>query len=156
MTHYITREGLEKIKNELHELKNVKRREVIERIRNAKELGDLSENAEYAEAKDEQGFIEGKILELENFINKATIIDEKIASGDIVTVGSTVVIQCEGENEKKEYTIVGSNEANPSEGKISNESPFGRAFLGKKISDSVEILVPKGKVICEIINIIYK
>ena len=154
MKYYISKEGLEKLKNELYSLKNVKRKEIIERIRNAKELGDLSENAEYAEAKDEQSFIEGKILEIENFINKAVIIDENSRSSDTVTVGTTVKIQCEGEKNHKEYTIVGSNEANPREGKISNESPFGKAFLGKKIGEKVEVQIPKGKIICEIMEIV--
>lgn len=155
MKYYITLEGLQKLKNELNELKNVKRKEIIERIRAARELGDLSENAEYAEAKDEQSFIEGKILELENFINKAVIIAKENQSNGAVSVGSTVIIRFEGETEQRTYTIVGSNEANPSEGKISNESPMGRAFLNKKIGDKVEIQTPKGKVMCEIVDITY-
>lgn len=150
MKYYITKDGLEKMKKELEALKNVKRKEIIERIRNAKELGDLSENAEYAEAKDEQSFIEGRIIELENFINKAMLIDESMQSSGMVSVGSTVIIQCEGDEKEKEYMIVGSNEANPTVGRISNESPFGRAFLGKKIGDMVEVQIPKGKIKCVI------
>lgn len=156
MKYYITQEGLEKLKKELEVLKTVKRKEIIERIRNAKELGDLSENAEYAEAKDEQSFIEGRILEIENFINKAVIIDANSKDTGIVSVGNTVIISCEGGVGKKEYTIVGSNEANPAHGKISNESPLGKAFLGKKIGEKVEVVVPRGKIICEIVNIVAK
>lgn len=151
MLQYITREGLQKIKIELNELKNVRRKEVIERIRIAKELGDLSENAEYADAREEQSFIEGKIIELENIIRKSIIID--LSNNNIVMLGNTIIVECEGEKNKKEYTIVGSNEANPAEGKISNESPLGKAFMGKKLNDSVEVTVPRGIIKCKIIEI---
>lgn len=151
MPHYITKEGLEKLQKELHELKTVRRKEVIERIQTAKELGDLSENAEYSDAKEEQSFIEGRILELENFIRKAIIIDS--TNKGTVVLGSTIAVECEGENNKREYTIVGSNEANPNIGRISNESPLGKAFLGKKLNETVEVIIPKGIIICKIIGI---
>ena len=146
MTHYITKEGLEKLKLELNELKTVKRHEVINRIKTAREQGDLSENAE-----DEQSFIEGKILEIENLINKSIIIASNGNSTEMVTLGATVVVDCAGRNLK--YTIVGSNEANPTEGLISNESPLGRAFLGKKVGETVVVSVPKGEMECHIVEI---
>jgi len=148
--HYLTPEGFEKIKQELHYLKNTKRKEVIDRIQAAKELGDLSENAEYSDAKDEQSFIEGKILELENLINKAQVITEHQNLNE-VGIGCTIAIDCDGK--KQEFTIVGSNEADPSKGYISNESPMGRAFLGKKIGDVVEVKAPKGALRCTILSI---
>jgi len=151
MPQYITKEGLQKLIDELEELKTVRRKEVIERIRTAKELGDLSENAEYADAKEEQSFIEGRILELENFIRKAEIIDS--SNSEMVMLGNTIEVECEGEKNKRQYTIVGSNEASPLEGKISNESPLGRAFLGKKLGEAVEVTIPKGTIKCTIINI---
>lgn len=151
MPHYITKEGLQKLIDELNELKTVRRKEVIERIRTAKELGDLSENAEYSDAKEEQSFIEGRIIELENFIHKASVIDA--SNKETVMLGSTVIIKCEGENNTREYTIVGSNEASPNHGRISNESPLGHAFLGKKLNEIVEATIPKGIVKCKIIEI---
>ena len=138
---YITKEGLEKLKEELHQLKKVKMPKVIERIATAKELGDLSENAEYHDAKDEQGFIAGRISELENKLNKSEIIEVKI-DRETVSIGCTIKAMC-GDREVK-YTIVGSNEADPAEGKISNESPIARAFLGRKIGEKVIVKIPKG------------
>jgi len=138
---FITKEGLEKLKKELDYLKTEKRKEVAERIREAKELGDLSENAEYTEAKEEQAFFEGKIIELEYVIKNSQIIKSDKKS-DIVRVGSK--IKLESGNEQFEYIIVGSNESDPSSGKISNESPLGKAFLNKKIGDEVSVEVPQG------------
>lgn len=151
MPLYISSEGLEKIKKELVELKNVKRKEVIERIAKAKELGDLSENAEYSDAKDEQGFIEGRIIELDRMVSEAVIVDDKQRSLDVVTIGSQVEVRYDSQN--KIYTIVGSREASPLEDKISNESPLGQAFLGKKIGDKVTVKIPKGEVEYEILAI---
>ncbi len=138
------------MKEELDELKKVKRPQVIDRIQKAKELGDLSENAEYADAKDEQSFIEGRISELENLINKALVIDSAKAKGQ-VDMGRTVVVECDGGT--RQYTIVGSKEANPSQGIISNESPIGRAFLGKKVGETVEVEIPRGTMVCKILEI---
>jgi transcription elongation factor GreA len=149
-TNYLTKQGLQKIKEEHEYLKKFKMPEVVERIARAKELGDLSENAEYQDAKDEQGFIAGRISELENLINKSELIEEGGATG-IVNVGSTIRIKCE--NKDIEYTIVGSNEADPSQGLISNESPIGRAFLGRKAGEKVKVMVPKGEMECEILEI---
>lgn len=139
---YVTQEGLEKLKAELHELKTVRKREVANRIEKAKELGDLSENAEYADAKDEMSFIEGRIIELEDTVNRAKIIE---AGGtDAVSIGCTVEI--EGGGQKKTYTIVGSSEADPSAGRISNETPLARALLGKKVGDAITVTLPSGAV----------
>lgn len=148
--HYLTKEGLEKLKKELEDLKNHKLPEVIERIVRAKELGDLSENAEYQDAKDEQGFIVGRIEEIGNLVRKAEIID-KNQSKELVTVGCTIKVRCE--QREYEYTITGSNEADPPKGLISNESPLGRAFLGRRAGEKVIVSVPKGEMECEILEI---
>lgn len=148
---YITQEGFAKLQAELSTLKNVKRREIADRIQQAKELGDLSENAEYVEAKNEQGFVEGKILELENIIRNAIVIPEGAAGGDEVTVGATIAAQVDGKT--IEYSIVGSSEADPSNGRISNESPLGKAFLGKKVGERVPIATPRGQVVYTIKSI---
>lgn len=147
---YVSREGLEKFKQELDDLVNVKRKEIIERIERAKELGDLSENAEYAAAKDEQAFTEGRIIELQGMITRAEIIngDGRV---DIVRVGSKVKVKSDGT--ETEYEIVGVAEAEPLAGKISNESPLGRSFLGKKRGDKVQIQIPKGIVDYTILEI---
>ena len=147
---YITREGLEKLKKELEYLKNEKMPEIIERIARAKELGDLSENAEYQEAKDDQGFTAGRIGELERLIRKAEVIAAS-HSNEMVSVGCTIRALCEGKEYR--YTIVGSNEADPGRGLISNESPIGRAFLGGRIGDRVKVFVPRGEMECEILEI---
>lgn len=141
---YLSAKRLAQLQKELAELKTIKRKEVARRIAEAKELGDLSENAEYAEAKNEQAFIEGRILELENIIKNATLIEEaKQGNKDTVSVGSTITIKStDGE---KTYSIVGSNEAEPVAGKISNVSPLGRAFLGRRVGETVSIVVPRGK-----------
>lgn len=148
-TIYVTKEGYDKLKAELDELKNVRRKEIASRIEIAKDMGDLSENAEYHEAKDEQGFIEGRIAELDATLPYAVII-EKDSSG-CVNVGSTVRISTN--NKEKEYTIVGASEADPVSGRISNESPLGIAFIGKCAGDSVEVQVPSGKIVYHIISV---
>lgn len=136
----LTPKGLEKLKAELEDLKTNKRQEVMERIRNAKEFGDLSENAEYHDAKEEQGFIEGRITELEHII-KTAIVEEK-GSGDKVSVGSHVKVDKAGQI--LEFTIVGSTEADPASGKISVESPLGQGFIGRKPGEEFEIELPAG------------
>jgi transcription elongation factor GreA len=149
MNNYVTKEGLEKLKKELNELKNVRRKEVAARIEVAKDMGDLSENAEYNEAKEEQGFVEGRIAELEALVPNAVIIER--GNEQMVSVGSTVRIEANGK--EREYTIVGASEADPVKGRISNESPLGTAFLGKSAGDSVEVKVPSGKIVYHIISI---
>jgi len=150
-TNYITKEGLEKLKKEFEYLKKEKMPEVIERIARAKELGDLSENAEYQDAKDEQGFIAGRLADLENLINKSEIIKPGGSSKDTVSVGCTIRALCDSSEYR--YTIVGSNEADPAKGLISNESPIARAFLGCRVGDKVTVTVPKGDMECEVLEI---
>ncbi len=155
MSAYLTKDGLEKLQQELDTLKNVTRKEVINRIKIARDQGDLSENAEYSDAKDQQSFIEGRILELENTIRSAVLIEPAAGSDGTVGLGMTVTITCEGGHgvDERVYTIIGSNEANPASGRISNESPLGRAFLGKRLGETVEVRTPKGVMRCTIVNI---
>ena len=140
-TTYISRDGLDKLRAELDEMVGVRRPEIAQRIHDAKEHGDLSENAEYEDAKNEQAFVEGRIAALEAMIKNASIIDEH-ASTDHVGIGSTVTVTTDGETLK--FTIVGSAEAKPTAGRISNESPVGRALLGHKRGDKVVVRVPAG------------
>jgi len=150
----LTKEGLDKLNDELKVLINEKRKEVIERIQEAVAHGDLSENADYAQAKEEQSMIEGRIQEIEEMVKNAEIIDTSKRS-NVVTIGSTVTVDVNGQdklNERK-YTIVGANEANPSEGKISNESLVGKALLGRKSGDRVEVQTAAGIMIYQIKNI---
>ena len=147
---YLSKDGLEKLRSELDEMVSVKRPEVANRIHDAKEHGDLSENAEYEDAKNEQAFVEGRIQTLEALIKNATIIDEN-HSTDHVQIGSTVAV--ESPDGKETFTIVGSTEAKPAEGRISNESPVGRALLGKKKGEKVLVRVPAGDFTYKIIAI---
>lgn len=140
-TTYISPEGLAKLRAELEELVNVRRAEVAARIHDAKEHGDLTENAEYEDAKNEQAFVEGQIQRLEALVKNATLIESNHNS-DHVQIGSTVRV--DGSDGAEEFTIVGSTEANPSAGRISNESPVGRALLGRRKGDSVTVHVPAG------------
>ncbi len=148
--YYLTAERLEELKLELNELKTSKRIEVAERLKRAKELGDLSENSEYFEAREEQSQVEGRIFELDEMIKNASLI--KMTSGKTsVNIGSTIEVS-KGD-QKARYTIVGSNEAKPEAGLISNESPLGRAFLGKEAGETVKIKTPKGEIAYKILNI---
>jgi transcription elongation factor GreA len=151
----VTREGLQKLKMELEELKTVRRREVAERLKEAISYGDLSENAEYEEAKNEQAFVEGRILELEKKVKNAKIISEKhTKKSKVVEIGSEVTVHEKGGRDEPEtYTIVGSTEANPIEHKISNESPIGSALIGRSKGDVVEVQAPGGKFRYEIVKI---
>jgi transcription elongation factor GreA len=150
MKYYLTKERLEELKTELERLKKDARAEIAERLKHAKEYGDLSENAEYSAAKDAQAQLESRIVELENIVRNATII-RKSEGGDMVRIGSTIVVK-KGIKESK-YTIVGSQEAKPEMNLISNESPLGKAFLAKKVGDEAEIQTPGGKVKYKIIKI---
>ena len=141
----LTAEGLKKLEEELAYYKSVRRIEVSERIKTAIEYGDISENSEYDDAKNEQAFIEGHIVELENKINTAKIIDESV-KGDVVSVGSKVTVLDTMYNDELEYVIVGSSEADPFNNRISNESPVGKAILGKRKGDEVEVSTPDGPV----------
>lgn len=146
----LTQDGLNKLKEELQDLKTRGRKEIIERIRTAKDFGDLSENAEYDDAKNQQSFIEGRIQELELMIKYAKIIN---SSKDIssVNIGNTVEVNCDGE--KSSYSIVGSAESDPLSGKISADSPIARALMGKKTGELVEVPIPNGKMKCKILKI---
>ncbi|MDD2753445.1 MAG: transcription elongation factor GreA [Candidatus Portnoybacteria bacterium] len=147
MPQYLSEEGFRQHKQELEELK-LKRQEVAARIEEAKALGDLSENQEYISAREAQAFNEGKILELEQLLREATIIDKNRRSS-IAHIGSTVEVRANGKSQ--EFAIVGSEEANPAGGKISNESPLGKAFLGHKAGDTVEVETPGGKTTYKIV-----
>ena len=142
---YYTKEALAKLKAELDELKSKKRREVAERIRDAKSFGDLSENAEYTDAKEAQAFIEGRIAEIEHVLENANVIEDKKsrAKGE-VQVGCKVLV-VDNKGQEKEYSLVSANEVNSLENKISMSSPVGKALLGKKAGEQVEIKVPAGK-----------
>ena len=149
----LTKEGYDRIVEELDNLVTVRRKEVAERIKEAISYGDISENSEYDSAKNEQAELEDRINKLENMIRKAKIIDESEISRDRVSVGLKVKVVEKGSGEEAEYSIVGSTEADPFEGKISNESSLGAALLGKKAGDEVEIQVPDGTFVYKIIDI---
>jgi transcription elongation factor GreA len=141
----LTPEGLEKLKSELEELTTTKRREVAERIKDAREYGDISENSEYDDAKNEQAMLESRIAALEEKLRSATVVEPQDITTDVVGVGSRVKVK-DGQSGKSEtYTIVGSTEASPAEKKLSNESPVGRALIGHGKGDTVEVQLPNGK-----------
>lgn len=146
----ISQEGYDKLQAELTLLTTVRRKEIAERIERAKELGDLSENAEYSEAKDAQAMNEGRILELTNTLKNVTIVQRNFASNE-VAMGSRVTVKVNGN--EKEYLIVSFNEADPINGKISNESPLGVAFLHHQKGDEVMVETPKGKVSYKIVKV---
>lgn len=140
----LTKQGLKKVEDELDDLKAVKRKEVAEKIKQALAFGDISENSEYDEAKNEQAQLEERIAKLETILRKARVVDESDISKDKVSIGSTVKVMDLEFDEEVEYTIVGSAEADPYELKISNESPVGRALIGSKVGELVEVLIPDG------------
>jgi transcription elongation factor GreA len=146
---YVTKEGLKKLKKELEERKTTRRKEITHRIGEAIKLGDLSENAEYHEAKDDQGMNEARIRELDNIIKNAVII--KKSNKDSVDFGCTIKVKIN--DIEKEYTLVGASESDPTQGLISNESPLGEAFVGKKVGEIVEVDAPSGMLKYEIISI---
>ena len=148
---YVTSEGLEDMKKELDELKNVKRPEVINALKDARALGDLSENAEYDAARSEQALVENKIKELEQMIEHATIIED--VKSDKVSIGTSVKLEYIEEKETEVYSIVGSKEADPFENKISNESPLAQAIIGKKVGTIVKVDSPEGKYSVKIVEI---
>jgi transcription elongation factor GreA len=138
----ITREGLTKLQSELDHLLSIRRQEIADKIKRAREMGGTENNAEYEDAKNEQAFVEGRILMLENTVRNATVIESPALPG-VVEMGDKVLIQNQ-DGKIEQFTIVGSAEASPVEGKISNESPVGKALLGKKIGDEVEVKTPAG------------
>ena len=149
----MTYEGIKKIEEELEYLKTVRRKEITEKIKVALGYGDLSENSEYDEAKNDQAFNEGRIIQLENMLKNAVVVDESEIPTDKVSVGSIVKVMDYEFDEEVEYAIVGSAEADPMNFKISNESPVGSALLGKKVGDVVEVTVPSGVSKFEILEI---
>jgi transcription elongation factor GreA len=153
-TNFLTKEGFKKLQEELDYLRTVKRQEVAERLHEAMEGGELIENAEYEAAKNEQAFVEGRIQELDLLLATAQIIEEngKSKKSDVVQVGSKVTLK-EGNFDAETFTIVGAAEANPREGKISNESPIGKAILGHKVGDVVKVETPGGNYNVKIIKI---
>lgn len=149
----LSTEGLKKLEQELEHLKSVKRREIAERIKLAREFGDLSENSEYEEAKNEQAFIEGRIATLEKTLRNARIADGTDSDPDTVTIGSRVRLRDAETNEEFEYTIVGSHEADPADSRISYQSPVGKAVFGQKAGTTVEVRLPGGLARYEIIGV---
>ncbi len=149
----MTYEGVKKLEEELECLKTVKRKEITEKIKVALGYGDLSENSEYDEAKNDQAFTEGRIIQLENMLKNAVVVDESEIPKDKVSVGSIVKVMDYDFDEEVEYSIVGSAEADPMNFKISNESPVGSALLGKKVGDVVEVAVPNGVSKFEVLEI---
>ncbi|WLR56245.1 transcription elongation factor GreA [Mesobacillus subterraneus] len=141
----MTQAGKEKLEHELEQLKTVKRKEVVERIKIARSFGDLSENSEYDSAKEEQAFVEGRITTLENMIRNAKIIQEDEVSTDAVSLGRTVTFVELPDGDEESYTIVGSAEADPFDGKISNDSPIAKSLMGKKVGDEVTVQTPGGE-----------
>lgn len=147
---YVSAEGLKKLEAELEDLRTSKRAVVAERIHNAMEFGDFSENSELEQAKNDQAFLEGRILSLEQILKNAIVIDQN-GHHESVEVGSRVIVESEGE--RAEYYIVGSAEAAPAEGRISNESPVGRALIGHKAGETVKLTVPAGNFEMKILGV---
>ncbi|MFW5979953.1 MAG: transcription elongation factor GreA [Halanaerobiales bacterium] len=149
----LTEKGYEKLEKELQNLKNVKRREVAKRIKVARDFGDISENSEYDDAKNEQAFIEGRIQEIENMLRKARVVKDDEVNDQTVNIGTTVKLKDKESDEIFEYTIVGSAESDPLENKISHESPIGKSIIGHNIGDEVKVEVPSGIMKYEILSI---
>lgn len=149
----MTEAGKEKLEQELEYLKSVKRKEVVERIKIARSFGDLSENSEYDSAKEEQAFVEGRITTLENMVRNAKIIEDDELNSDTVTLGKTVTFVELPDGDEETYTIVGSAEADPFEGKISNDSPIAKSLLGHKVNQEVTVQTPGGEMRVRLISI---
>ena len=150
---YLTEEGLEKVKEELEYLRTEKRQQVAQRLKEAIAQGDLSENSEYDAAKEEQAFVESRIITLENMIRNAKIIDAANQDKNVVNVGSKVTIEEQPDGERETYTIVGSAESDPASFKISNVSPIGKELIGKKVGEIVNVSTPSGTIQFKIIEI---
>ena len=149
----LTPQGHEKLKEEIENLSTVKRREVAERIKQAREFGDIAENSEYDDAKNEQAMLEHRIAMLEERLKSARVIEKRDVTTDVVSVGTIVRLRDVDAKETIEYAIVGSAEANPTENKLSNESPVGKAILGKKKGETVEVVAPRGSLKYKIMDI---
>lgn len=150
---YLTAEGARKLREELDYLKNVKRLELAERLRFAIKQGDLSENADYAAAKEEQGFLEGRILDLERTLRDIVILDESASVLGVVRLGSKITVVEQGFTDRETFHLVGKAEADPTQGSISNESPLGQALLGKRTGDLVRVTAPGGETIFRIVAV---
>lgn len=150
---YMTEEGKEKLEEELHHLKMVKRKEVVERIKIARDFGDLSENSEYDSAKEEQSFVETRIAQVEKMIRYAVIIENDTKSDGIVDIGKSVTFKELPDGEEETYTIVGSAEADPFEGKISNDSPIAKSLIGKEEDSEVTVATPGGEFKVKILKV---
>ena len=150
----VTKEGLKNLEAELKELSTIRRKEVAARLKEAISFGDLSENSEYEEAKNEQAFVEGRIKELEIMIKRSKVVDEKHHSKKIVEIGTKVkVVNTKKKTDEHEFTIVGSTESNPFENRISNEAPMGVALMGSKVGDKVSVDAPHGKSEFEVLKL---
>ncbi len=149
---YLTREGKEKLQLELEQLEGPKRKDISARLKSAIEMGDLSENADYHKAKEDQGFLEGKILEIQHTLNFAIVVDENALDQDKITVGCKITVQ-EADDPPETYFLVGSHEADPAQNKISNVSPIGKALMDKQIGDTVLISTPGGEFSLKILGI---
>lgn len=149
--NYLTQEGLDKLKQELEDLKNIKRPEIVKRIEIARGFGDLSENAAYHDAREEQSFLEGRVLELEDMIKKAIVVDTQKSHGDCIAIGSKVKVLLD--NIQSDFEIVGATESDPIKGFISYISPLGESLLKKKVGDEFDVNVPKGCLKCKILEI---
>ncbi|NIR67947.1 MAG: transcription elongation factor GreA [candidate division Zixibacteria bacterium] len=151
--HYLTKEGKKKLQQELEELKGPRREEMAKRLRSAIEMGDLSENADYIKAKEDQGFLEGRIKELEWILSHSEIIDETANRNGKIDIGATVTIKEDGYDGEEVYQLVGSQEADPTNGRISNESPIGMALIGNQVGDVVNVQTPSGSVQFKIVDV---
>lgn len=149
----LTRDGLEKLEQELEDLKTVKRKEVADRIKQAIGFGDLSENSEYEDAKNEQAFIEGRILTLEKMLRNVKVIEDDTTVEGVVSIGSVIKVRDIEMDEEEEYKLVGTVEADPMNNRISNESPVGRAIIGHKVGEIVDVEVPMGVIKYEILSV---
>lgn len=152
-TYYMTQEGKEKLENELHYLKTERRKEVVERIKIARDFGDLSENSEYDSAKEEQAFVETRIAQVEKMIRNAIIIENDNENKNVVSLGKSVTFKELPDGDVETYTIVGSAEADPFEGKISNDSPMAKSLLGKEVGSQVSVTTPGGDIQVKIVNV---
>lgn len=152
-SYYMTQEGKDKLDEELHKLKTVRRPEVVERIKIARDFGDLSENSEYDSAKEEQAFVETRIAQVEKMIRHSVIIENDNENPDIVSLGKSVTFQELPDGDEETYTIVGSAEADPFEGKISNDSPMAKSLIGHKVGEEVSVATPGGKIQVKIANV---
>ncbi|WP_332690718.1 transcription elongation factor GreA [Halalkalibacter lacteus] len=151
--HYMTMDGKKKLEDEVEYLKTERRKEVVERIKIARSFGDLSENSEYDSAKEEQAFVEGRIAQLEKMIRNAVMIEEEEGAANVVSLGKTVKFVELPDGDEEEYTIVGSAESDPAEGKISNDSPMAQSLLGRGINDKVSVNTPGGEMEIKIVDI---